>query len=405
MQKEFDIIITTNSPGELYALVRPLVKEIAYSMPQARIILAITPCQFSSGLETKVAKHFDEISFIITPEELKRWTYYNSAPDGIKFSKKGVVVFMGGDLFYAHMIARKLRLHAIAYTYGRIAWKNTFSKFLFPDSKSAESALKSGLKMKKMGIVGDLMVDGVESKMTRRDVGFDENKETLVFMPGSRPKHTSFLAPFFVKAAELLLKIKPNIQIAFALSPYTRHHMIEDTIVKELDNSYFVFEKDNRKYLSTKSGKPILLLDHSPHDAMNVADIVITIPGTNTAEIAALGKPMLAVVPFNKPEVYLFEGTLGILGTMPFIGTIIKIIAIYILNKSVKLIALPNIKAGKMLVPELRGVLKPEMVSNKIIEMLENKDKLEKMGSELKHVMGPKGASKKIVEEIRHLLT
>jgi len=54
----FDIVVTSNSPGELYSLVRPAIKAMHRHIPNVRIILVITPCQYASGREIEVARSF-----------------------------------------------------------------------------------------------------------------------------------------------------------------------------------------------------------------------------------------------------------------------------------------------------------------------------------------------------------
>jgi lipid-A-disaccharide synthase len=137
---------------------------------------------------------------------------------------------------------------------------------------------------------------------------------------------------------------------------------------------------------------------------MDIADLIITVPGTNTAEAAALGKPMLAVIPFNKPEVFLLDGIAGILGNVPLFGRLVKKAAIWILNRQVDLVALPNRKAGKMIIPEMRGVLKAEDVAIKALEMLADKEELKRTGLELKDIMGKGGAAVRIADEVASLI-
>ena len=137
---------------------------------------------------------------------------------------------------------------------------------------------------------------------------------------------------------------------------------------------------------------------------MDISDLILTIPGTNTAEAASMGKPMLVLLPLNKTDVLLFEGVLGLAGNLPFIGTGIKKLAAFVLNKAIKFMALPNIKARRFIVPELRGKLAPSQAAEKAVEMLADKDLLIETGKQLKAVMGGPGASAKIAEELSHIL-
>ena len=68
----FDIVITSNSPGELYSLVRPVIRSLHRNIPGVRIILVITPCQYASGREIEVARSFSEIYEIVLDRKSTR---------------------------------------------------------------------------------------------------------------------------------------------------------------------------------------------------------------------------------------------------------------------------------------------------------------------------------------------
>jgi len=407
-----DIILTSNSPGELYSFVRPAVKALAEKLPDSRLILVITPCQFASGREIEVARTFKELYEIIFPEEFNAWMFRNKPPRGITFSKKGLVLFLGGDLLHGVMLSKRLGYKAAAYTMDHAGWKKNYLTFFVPDEGMAKKAAKKGIPGYKIRIVGDLMVDSVFAEKSAADFGLDPSKPVVAFLPGSRPAHTKFLAPLFFKTAKELSSKMPEAQFVFGLSPYTNALKIEASVTREkagrTERQYGLFGKlvseNDMRYIVSDDGTKVLLIEKAPFDAMNIADLIITIPGTNTAEIAALGKPMLVTVPFNKPEELLFEGLLGIAGSIPLLGTFIKQAAVTILNRTVKLIALPNRKAGRMIAPELRGVLTAEEIAEKAVSMLRNKEALDNMGKELKAVMGPSGAGKKIAEEAAGIL-
>ncbi len=408
----FDIVITTNSPGELYSFVRPAVKALHERLPKARIILVITPCQYASGREIEVARSFSEIYEIVLPQEFNSWIYRHNPPKGITFSKKGVVLFLGGDLLHALMLAKNLHYPATAYSMHRLGWKRHFLRFFLPDEWMARKAKKARISASKVKIVGDLMADAVSSQALPQDLGLDPERPIITFMPGSRMRHTRFLAPFFLKTAEEIRKSRPETQFVFALSPFTNFLRIEESVeYGKMDRESREFGlpgelviEGGRKSVVSANGTKIYLAEKAPHDAMNAADLIVTIPGTNTAEAAYLGKPMLVVVPFNKPEALLFDGLAGLLGSAPVIGKLIKKAAIFVSDKFNKFSALPNRKAQRFVVPELRGILKAEDVAGKAIGMLCDKKKLQEISEELKSVMGEKGAAARIAEEIEHIL-
>lgn len=408
-----DIIITSNSPGELYSFVRPAVKVLKEKLPQARLILVITPCQFASGREIEVARTFKELYEIIFPEEFNAWIFRNKPPRGITFSKKGLVLFLGGDLMHGVMLSKKLGYKAAAYTMDHVGWKKNYIEFFVPDEVMSKKALKKGIPKHKIRIIGDLMVDSVTPSKNIEDFGLDAKRPVITLLPGSRPGHIKFLAPFFLNVAVKVHALLPQTQFVFGLSPFTNPLRIEEALTKEkaspVDRKYGAFGRglteNGRKYIEADDGTRILLIERAPFDAMNVADLIITVPGTNTAEAAALGKPMLLAGPFNKPEELLFEGLLGIVGNIPVLGRLIKMAAVKSLNKLVKYTALPNRKAKKGIIPEIRGVITADQIAEKACSMLQDKEALEIMGKELKEVMGPSGAAQKIADEVSNILS
>jgi lipid-A-disaccharide synthase len=60
------------------------------------------------------------------------------------------------------------------------------------------------------------------------------------------------------------------------------------------------------------------------YDIMQASDLAITIPGSNTAEMAGLGLPMVVALPLNKPESLPLEGIPGLIGRIPVFGPSLK---------------------------------------------------------------------------------
>lgn len=400
----FDIVITANSPGELYSLVRPLIKSINKNIPFVRIILVITPCQYASGKEIEVARSFKEIFDIILPQEFSKWIFLNKAPKGINFSEKGLVLFVGGDLVHGILLSKKLRYPALAYITNKIGWTKEYSLFFVPDEKLYKKVIKK-VNLEKVRLVGDLMVDAalIDNYKNCDDI-FD-----IVFFPGSRSAHIKFLAPLFLKTADIIKQKNENIRFGLALSPYCSIAQLEEHISKSnfsklektFGNSGIILNTNEKeKAIKTENGTEIKIFENNPYVAMKSAKVIITIPGTNTSEAAALGKPMLVVIPTQKPEAYIFDGLAGILGNMPIIGKIIKRLAIAILGKKEKFLALPNRKANKMIVPEIRGQITAKQISKEALKLLNDTKKLTEISLQLKNVMGSSGASEKITSEI-----
>jgi len=410
--KNFDIVIVVNSPGELSAYVKPTVKKLKELAPKGRITLIFTPCPYATGREMEVAATFPGISQMINSKEFTRWMIRKKLPRKIKFREKGVVLFLGGDLLYAGLIARRLKFKALAYTASHAKWQRFYEAFLVPDKHTYKKFLKSGIKKEKLKIVGELMIDAVpHSRLSRTEcakkIGLNIKQATVAFLPGSRLFQTNYLVPFFLKVASLIKKENPDTQFLFSLSPYMTSQLLKKSfnksnrVIKDGRGLTGKIQRKGRKYyLFAEDGTTVFVSSNSNYQAIAASDITVTIPGTNTAEIAALGVPMVVVFPLDQPEVIPLEGILEPVSKIPHLGKAIKKALARIVDRRVKFFALPNIKAGRKIVPEIRGRVKPEKVAEKTLSILKHKQKLKAVSQNLKKVMGKRGASEKIVREM-----
>lgn len=356
-----DIVLVANSPGELSALVRPVVAELA-QRPGCRIILVLTPCQYTSGVEVEFSRQIKGISEIITAGEYRNWAIMNHQPK-VKFAPQGVVLFLGGDLLHAMLVAKKLNYPAYAYLNERIAWKNFFQRFFVPD----EAALKKFARQAprgKVALVGNLMVDSI-AELKR----WAPEKNVVTFMPGSRKWEIDYMTPFYKQVMELIRAENPAVKFQIVSSPFIRAHAIPGAKTVHFED-------------------------------IHNSELVVTIPGTNTAKIAARGIPQIIVFPLNHPEVIPMEGLADLLGKLPVMGKPFKRWVANLVNKKTQFFALPNQKAGREIAPEIRGEIEPLGVAMKVDELLRDRSARERMSLELTAALGKPGAAKKIVEEI-----
>jgi lipid-A-disaccharide synthase len=159
-------------------------------------------------------------------------------------------------------------------------------------------------------------------------------------------------------------------------------------------------EGENWPYIETENGLQVPIISGAQYDLMNVSDLALVTPGTVTAELAALGIPMVVVTPLNKAEEIVIDGIMNYTGKIPVVGKKIKRNAVLNVAKKMKYVAIPNKKADKYLVPEFVGVLDPPDVAFRTIEMLNDNSGRRKTSEMLKSVMGEKGASKRAAEII-----
>lgn len=360
MSKSF--LLVANSPGELSALVKPLAEELS-KRKNIRVILVLTPCQYTSGHEVEFAGQLKGIDEIVTAAEYKSWIFLNKKPKRLTVDKTGAVLFLGGDLAHAMLLARKLRFPAYAYLNERLAWKNSFKRLFVADQAGFLKFFKR-LPKGKLKVTGNLMVDSVA------DLGkWQPQKNVVTFMPGSRKWEIDYMTPFYREVKALMEKEEPDLKFQIVSSPFVK-------------------------------ARPISGMKMVAFEEIGNSELVVTIPGTNTALIAARGLPMVVVFPLNHPEVIPMEGLANLLGKVPVMGRAFKKWVANVVNKKTKFFALPNQKAGKEIVPEIRGEIEPLGVALKALLLLKDRAAREKMSAELVKSMGVPGAAKKIAEEI-----
>ncbi|OGC33199.1 hypothetical protein A2311_02185 [candidate division WOR-1 bacterium RIFOXYB2_FULL_48_7] len=358
---KIDIILVANSPGELSSLVKPVAAELARH-PAYRVILVLTPCQYNSGKELDYVKTLPGIDLVVSASEFKSWALLNKKPP-IEFAPKGLVLYLGGDLAYPIIIAKKLHYPPYAYINERLAWKKAYKKFFVPD-EATKQLFNRGLSPDKLINVGNLMVDSVQANATWRP-----EKNVITFMPGSRSWEIDYMTPFYEQVIKNIKAQTSNIKIQLVSSPFIK-------------------------------ATPIAGAKLVSFEEINNSELVVTIPGTNTALIAARGIPQLVVFPLNNPEVIPMDGLGNYVGRLPILGKLFKQWVANMINKKTKYFALPNMKASRLIAPEIRGIISPAQVAGKVIELLNDEAGRGKMSLELTAAMGQPGAAKKIAEEI-----
>ena len=165
-----------------------------------------------------------------------------------------------------------------------------------------------------------------DQKAARELLKIKQDMLVIAMLPGSRQSEVKQHAALFVKTAHLLSQKKTSsishahfTGIQFLVPLITRE--TRDIFEQAIHQSYFEYPDMDIDLQ--------LLFGHA-HDAMEAADIVIVASGTATLEAALLKRPM--VITYRMPA--LSWWILKRMRYQPFVG-------------------LPNILAGKFLVPEL----------------------------------------------------
>lgn len=188
--------------------------------------------------------------------------------------------------------------------------------------------------------VGHPMADQIADRsgmaVMRRTLHLPAKGVVIALLPGSRRSELKRHADLFVKTALWLHKRHANIHfVAPFINPETRA-IFEEALYRQ--GAWFL---------------PVTIVANQSRDAMAAADIVLLASGTATLEAALLKKPMVVTYKMSWLSYLLMQ---------PFLH--------------VKLYALPNILAGRKIVPELmQRDATPEKLGMAVEDFLAHRDK------------------------------
>lgn len=170
----------------------------------------------------------------------------------------------------------------------------------------------------------------------------DKNKKLVAVFPGSRKFELKQLMNVFVKTAQNLEKLHPDIQFVISHAP----NLPDEVFDKYLKNTdYKVIKGDNQALLS-------------------VSDALILASGTVALEAAMYNTPM--IIAYRGPWVFYF---------------------IYLLVRCIKMVSLPNIISGKIIVPEIiQKDVNVQNITYEIEKILYDNDYRQNYINELKQV-------------------
>ena len=218
--------------------------------------------------------------------------------------------------------------------------------------------------------------------------------------------------------AEYIHQHNHNIEFIIPVAPTINAEVLA-SYAKKNNNSFIdifggvtgeLIDRQNELYLQTSRGIKIKLITQFPcYEELQQCQLCLTTIGANTAQLGALGIPMIILIPtYQLTAMKSWDGLPGLLANLPLVGdqfaTLINKIVVNYTIKNNKLYGWPNIWAKKEIVPELMGNLKVPEVGDLALNLLENRDELQKMKSELKRVRGESGASVKIAQMVRQII-
>jgi lipid-A-disaccharide synthase len=178
--------------------------------------------------------------------------------------------------------------------------------------------------------LADLIPVTPDKKMARKALGLDESSQYVALLPGSRAGEISYIGESFIETARWLNERNSNLQFVLPCVNDQRREQVQ-SIISALGYDL-----------------PIKLINGKSRDVMAASDVIILASGTATLEAMLLKRPMVVAYRVSSITHYLMKKLLKV----PYIS-------------------LPNLLAGKELVPELlQDKAQPELIGQKVLDRL-----------------------------------
>jgi lipid-A-disaccharide synthase len=172
----------------------------------------------------------------------------------------------------------------------------------------------------------------------QQELKLPKDRLVIALLPGSRQSELDYMADLFVRTAARIQKQMPNA------------HFLVPVVSKE---TRWKFQAAIAKHEA--DGLPISILFGHSHLAMEAADAVIVASGTATLEAALLKRPMVITYRMSPFSWQILRH----MNYLPYVG-------------------LPNILAGKSVVPELlQNDATPEKLTEVVLKLVSDKEQRE----------------------------
>lgn len=364
------IAVTANGPGEVAGWVRPLLRALYSRAPALEVTVFLVPDDYASGHEPDMLRETFPGARIVDPKTSMKFAL-GGRPQGVP-SRVDVLQYIGGDLMHVSLLHRRLQGRTATYKFSRRRYRRLFDRAFAVDERNAAELRRCGTPAERIETVGNLAIDGaLYEAALPPEAGTPE--DGVLIMPGSRAYEVENLVPFCFGAAARMLRERPSLAIAFALSPFTTQAQVRAAIERGGHPRMYgrtgsLVIEGAREYLASADGRVRIPIVRNALAAARRARLVLTIPGTKTIELAALGKPAITMTPLNAPELVTINGPLTYLARIPAIGVPLKRAAAVAVSRRFPLHTQPNIDAGRMLIREMHGTVTPGRVARVVLD-------------------------------------
>ncbi|MFN6558245.1 MAG: lipid-A-disaccharide synthase [Nostoc sp. ChiSLP01] len=413
-----DILILSNGPGEVSTWVRPVVKALREQLGDdrsvVRISVVLSPCPNATGKEGAIALSYPEVDRVQPAEHFWQFLLWGKTFENWEWRSRGVVVFLGGDQIFPVVIGKKLGYRTVVYAEWEARWHNLIDRFAV--MKPQVAARVSPKYAHKFTVVGDLMLEAssdsslvISHSLLTNDQGQVTN--LIGLLPGSKAAKLTQGIPLMLAIAEHIHASRPQTKFAIPVAPTvdlqtlasfgdSQKNPFVETFGISTVSLIIPEDGKSKPSLKTQTGLTIELCQENPaYNLLSQCCICLTTVGANTAELGALGVPMIVLLPTQQLDAMRsWDGLPGLLANLPGVGSTFAKVINWVFLRRKGLLAWPNIWAQEEIVPELVGKLQPRKVGDMVLDFLAHPEKLDDIRDKLRQVRGESGAAQKIAQ-------
>ena len=389
-----ELVLAVNGPGELYTWALPMARALRGIQPDLRLVLSLLPCPFASGKEENVARDSRLFDGITTVAQYLKFAVGGAQPSAYSGAKTGLVLQLGGDAMHAIRIAGKLGYPVWRYSFEPY-WTAKLEQLFVHDLRTSQ---RSRAPKDKLEVIGNLTADALAFEAgIEKQAGLD-----VLLLAGSRSFEALHMLPLFAASVEKIAAVLPNVRYH-----WIRSSMLDQATLKRAYAAKEMLEFGGVKtqvegqFLLTPNGTRIRIVEEEQRYAfMKIADLALTIPGTNTLELGIVGVPSIVALPLQKLELIPIEGPLQFIGMIPGLGKFIKRAAVNAFLDRTKFISLPNRFANEAIQLELRGLVTPEDIASRAITLLQHPETRAQIRARLQATMPKAGTAEKLANRV-----
>jgi lipid-A-disaccharide synthase len=385
-----DILLTCQQFGEFHHRVRPLATALETHLPAARLLLNVVgPQRLTIAAQAAALGTFAEV---ISDSIYRRTGYIGRMPVTSGLAPRGIIVGLSDHTVHARAIGFRTDWPVIAYSESHQRDLFGIQRLLLAEQGQYVWQRAHGHTPEQLAVVGPLIVDSVRPTQTpamvRTRLRIRPQAPLVGLMAGTEPKRMRLLLPVFLQTVDALADRAAGVEFAMPVPEALPLEQIAQAAAPV--HGTVVRTDGGEPILTTAAGRPVRLFRASwLPDLFQVFDTALVGPGANTAELACLGVPMIAVCPPGWPE------------QDPLL-TRLRAWAGRLFGEQVRpqLVAAPNRKAGRPITPEIIGTVGPAELAAVATDLLGDGLKRREISLELRQVMGLVGASRSAAEQI-----